>query len=103
MDPLSIVALCVSGVMMVIAIVTFIVNSVKDAKKSSASFTEISFTLQQLVTTTNDIKEKVEKMNESLNNHSKDIAVLQRDLQTAFIRIDELRDMIKSLQKGEKP
>jgi peptidoglycan hydrolase CwlO-like protein len=101
MDPLSIVALCVSGVMMVIAIVTFIVNSVKDAKKNAASFTEISFTLQQLVTTTNDIKEKVEKMNESLNKHSKDIAVLQRDLQTAFIRIDELRDMIKSLQKGE--
>lgn len=100
MDPLSIGALCVSGVMMVIAIVTFIVNSVKDAKKSSASFTEISFTLQQLVTTTNDIKEKVEKMNESLNDHSKDIAVLQRDLQTAFIRIDELRDMIKNL-KGD--
>ena len=40
-------------------------------------------------------------MNESLNNHSKDIAVLQRDLQTAFIRIDELRDMIKGLKKGE--
>ena len=103
MEPISIVALCVSGVMMVIAIVTFIVNSVKDAKKNAASFTEISFTLQQLVTTTNDIKDKVEKMNESLNNHSKDIAVLQRDLQTAFIRIDELRDMIKGLQKGEKP
>lgn len=87
--------------MMVVAVVTFIINSVKDAKKNSASFTEISFKLEQLVSTTNDIKEKVEKMNESLNNHSKDIAVLQRDLQTAFIRIDELRDMIKNLKNGE--
>ena len=101
MNPVSITALVVSGVMMVFGIVTFIVNSVKDAKKSAASFTEISFKLEQLVSMTNDIKDKVEKMNESLNNHSKDIAVLQRDLQTAFIRIDELRDMIKSLQKGE--
>lgn len=101
MEPVSIIALCFSGLMMVVGVVTFIINSVKDAKKNSASFTEISFKLEQLVSTTNDIKEKVEKMNESLNNHSKDIAVLQRDLQTAFIRIDELRDMIKNLKKGD--
>lgn len=101
MEPVSIIALCFSGLMMVVGVVTFIINSVKDAKKNSASFTEISFKLEQLVSTTNDIKDKVEKMNESLNNHSKDIAVLQRDLQTAFIRIDELRDMIKNLKKGE--
>lgn len=101
MNPVSIVALCVSGVMMVVGVVTFIMNAVKEAKNSAASFTEISLSLQQLVNTTNDIKEKVERMNESLNNHSKDIAVLQRDLQTAFIRIDELRDMIKGLKKGE--
>lgn len=100
MDPISIVALCVSSVMMVIGVVTFIMNAVKDAKKNTASFTEISFTLQQLVATTNDIKDKIEKMNQNLQDHSKDIAVLQRDLQTAFIRIDELRDMIKGLQKG---
>lgn len=99
MEPVSIIALCFSGLMMVVGVVTFIINSVKDAKKNSASFTEISFKLEQLVSTTNDIKEKVEKMNESLNNHSKDIAVLQRDLQTAFIRIDELRDMIKNLKE----
>ena len=85
---------------MIIGIATFIISSVNNAKKSASSFTEISFQLQQLVTTTNDIKDKVEKMNESLQTHSKDIAVLQRDLQTAFIRIDELRDMIKSLGKG---
>ena len=99
MEPVSIIALCFSGLMMVVGVVTFIINSVKDAKKNSASFTEISLKLEQLVSTTNDIKDKVEKMNESLNNHSKDIAVLQRDLQTAFIRIDELRDMIKNLKE----
>lgn len=101
MNSVSIVALCFSGVMMIFAVVTFVINSVKDAKKNAASFTEISFKLEQLVSTTNDIKDKVEKMNENLNDHSKDIAVLQRDLQTAFIRIDELRDMIKNLKKGE--
>ena len=95
MNAVSITALVVSAIMMVFGIVTFIVNAVKDAKKNAASFTEISFTLQQLVSTTNDIKDKVEKMNEALQDHSKDIAVLQRDLQTAFVRIDELRDMIK--------
>lgn len=102
MEPVSIVALCVSGVMMLIAVATFIMNSVKEAKNNSASFTEISLSLKQLVSTTNEIKEKVERMEENLNSHSKDIAVLQRDLQTAFIRIDELRDMIKSLGKGGK-
>lgn len=101
MEPVSIIALCVSAVMMVVGIVTFVVNAVKDAKRNAASFTEISFKLEQLVSTTNDIKEKVEKMNEALQDHSKDIAVLQRDLQTAFIRIDELRDMIKNLKKGD--
>lgn len=45
MDPISIVALGVSGVMMVIGVVTFIMNAVKDSKKNTASFTEISFTL----------------------------------------------------------
>lgn len=99
MNAVSIVALCFSGIMMIIGIVTFIVNAIKDAKRNAASFTEISFKLEQLVTTTNDIKEKVEKMNEALQDHSKDIAVLQRDLQTAFVRIDELRDMIVNLPK----
>ena len=101
MEPVSIVALCVSGVMMLIAVATFIMNSVKEAKNNSASFTEISLSLKQLVSTTNEIKEKVERMEENLNSHSKDIAVLQRDLQTAFVRIDELRDMVKGLKKGE--
>lgn len=101
MNPVSIVALCVSGVMMIVGVVTFVMNAVKDAKRNAASFTEISITLQQLVSTTNDIKDKVERMNQSLQDHSKDIAVLQRDLQTAFIRIDELRDMILNLKKGD--
>lgn len=102
MNAVSIVALCVSGVMMVVGIVTFIVNAVKDAKRSAASFAEISLKLEQLVATTNDIKAKVEKMNEALQDHSKDIAVLQRDLQTAFFRIDELRKMIMNMpKKGE--
>lgn len=105
----TVISLIFSGIMMVIGVTTFIITQVRSAKKDTvdtqqeqASLREGIFKanmkLDQLCATVNDIKTDIKSMDVKLNDHSQAIAVLKRDLETAFMRIDELRDMMK----GEK-
>lgn len=102
----SIVSLIFSGIMMLVGVTTFIITQYRSAKKDTvqsqqeqASVREGVFKanlkLDQLCATVNDIKTDIKSMDAKLADHSQAIAVLKRDLETAFMRIDELRDMMK--------
>lgn len=55
--------------------------------------------LDMVCKTTSDIQTDIKAMNSKLEEHGKQIAVISRDLETAFIRIDELRDRIDREEK----
>ena len=55
--------------------------------------------LDMVCNTTTDIKTDIKAMDSKLEEHGKQIAVISRDLETAFIRIDELRDRIDREEK----
>lgn len=113
MDPVSIIALVFSGLMLLIAVVTFIVNSVRsnknDTKADEARLNEINqsllkvnMKLDQVCTTTSEIRTDIKTMQAKQIEHTEQIAVLSGRVDTAFMRIDELRTAVLDLQKGVK-
>lgn len=106
MNPVSIISLIFSGVMLVVSVVTFIVANARnykgDTKEHEAELNTLregifkaNMKLDQVCATTNDIKTDIKSMNKTLNEHGEQIAVIKRDLETAFMRIDELRNEIR--------
>ena len=57
--------------------------------------------LDMVCNTTSDIKTDIKAMDSKLEEHGKQIAIMSRDLETAFIRIDELRDRINDKEEKE--
>jgi chromosome segregation ATPase len=57
--------------------------------------------LDQVCATTNETRSDIKAMDQKLVEHSEKIAVITRDLETAFMRIDELRDQINKEEKHE--
>ena len=57
--------------------------------------------LDMVCNTTSDIKTDIKAMDSKLEEHGKQIAVISRDLETAFMRIDELREQINKEDKHE--
>lgn len=113
MEPGSIIALVFSGLMLLIAIVTFIVNSVRSNKNDTKaeegrlndinqSLLKVNMKLDQVCTTTSEIRTDIKTMQTKQIEHTEQIAVLTGRVDTAFMRIDELRAAIQDLQKGVK-
>jgi len=97
------ITLIISFVMMVIGVTTFIVTQVRasktDVKEDRSEISELqqgifkaNMKLDQVCATVNETRSDIKAMNNTLTEHGKEIAVLGRDLQTAFMRIDELRN-----------
>lgn len=111
MDPVSIIALVFSGCMLLIAIITFVINNVKsnknDTKADEArlndinqSLLKVNMKLDQVCTTTQEIRTDIKTIQNRQLEHTEQITVLQERLNTAFIRIDELRSIVNELQRG---
>lgn len=90
----------ISGASLAVAVLAFLRNKKKDEVGDIASDSEfkvkVNMKLDQICNTTTDIKTDIKSIQQKQNEHSEQIAVLKRDLETAFMRIDELRDMINS-------
>lgn len=95
----------ISGLSLILATAIFMRNKDRDTRKDTKideaeraetreQLVKVNLKLDQICATTNDIKTDIKAMNKELQEHSKSIAILQRDLETAFIRIDELREKI---------
>ncbi len=96
----------ISGLSLILAFTIFLRGKDRDERNDTKGdelekaemreqLVKVNLKLDQICATTNDIKTDIKAMNQELQEHSKSIAVLQRDLETAFIRIDELREIIK--------
>lgn len=109
MSPESIIALVISGCMLVISGVTFIVNSARTSKKDvvasenrlndiNQSLLKVNLKLDQVCQTTVEIRTDVRTMQNKQIEHTEQIARLEQSVATAFLRIDELRAQIKDVQ-----
>ena len=113
MDPISVGALIISGCMLLISVVTFIINNAKSSKNDTKaeegrlndinqSLLKVNMKLDQVCTTTSEIRTDIKTMQTKQIEHTEQIAVLTGRVDTAFMRIDELRAAIQDLQKGVK-
>ena len=105
MSAVSIISLCFSGVMLALSMVNLAISQKRnlkdDTKEETNEMSELragifkaNMKLDQVCATTNDIKTDIKAMDQKLAEHGEKIAVIKRDLETAFMRIDELRDRI---------
>ena len=103
MDTGVIISLICSVVMAIVGITTFILAQTRAGKKNTqenlegiASLREgilkVDLKLDQICVTVNETRSDVKATDKKLMEHSEAIAVLKHDLQTAFLRINELRE-----------
>lgn len=101
----KIIPLTISLVSLIILIITFFKNGNKekkeDIKQEDTKFTDIeksllkaNLKLDQLCTTTSETRTDIKSLNKDLNSLSGRVTVVERDLKTAFEKIDELKGKI---------
>lgn len=95
----------ISFVSLIILIITFFKNGNKeqkeDTKQEDTKFTDIeksllkaNLKLDQLCTTTSETRTDIKSLNKDLNSLSGRVTIVERDLKTAFEKIDELKGKI---------
>ncbi|MBR5300349.1 MAG: hypothetical protein IKU36_08895 [Bacteroidales bacterium] len=105
MNPWNLIPWSISLVSLIIVAVTFIRNGKKDLrreyKEDDAKFDGIkesllkaNIKLDQVCAVTTETRTDIKALNKDMVEMDKRISVIERDVQTAFMRIDELRDTI---------
>lgn len=95
----------ISLVSLIVLIITFFKNGNKeqkeDIKQEDIKFTDIeksllkaNLKLDQLCATTSETRTDIKSLNKDLNSLSGRVTVVERDLKTAFEKIDELKGKI---------
>lgn len=94
----SIISVCIALVSVIFAIITYATNRHdKSSDKLDAmetSLLKLNMKSDQICATTNETRTDIKSMNTKINDMDKEIEVVKRDIQTAFIRIDELREKV---------
>lgn len=96
-------SLVISTVMMLIGVITFFLARKSDIKKDTTEderelatlregIFKANMKLDQVCATTNETRTDIKSLNNSINEIDKRVIVVERDLKTAFMRIDELRE-----------
>ncbi|MBQ6229701.1 MAG: hypothetical protein IJJ74_01110 [Eubacterium sp.] len=107
MNPWNLIPWSISIIALIITIVTFAINRKKDLKtdyrEEDAKFDGIkesllkaNIKLDQVCATTTETRTDIKALNKDLAEMDKRIAVVERDVKTAFVRIDEIRDQIRA-------
>lgn len=105
----NIITLVISGSMLILSAVTFILNTHRNSKKDTVanenrlseinqSLLKVNLKLDQVCQTTSDIKMEVKTMQNKQMEHTEQIAKMEQNISTAFVRIDELREQVKELR-----
>ena len=95
----------ISLIQLIILIITFFRNGRKDQKEDikqeDTKFTDIeksllkaNLKLDQLCATTSETRTDIKSLNKDLNSLGERVTVVERDLKTAFEKIDELKGKI---------
>lgn len=90
----------ISGIAMICTVLSFLRNgkkdTVNDVVESTEFKTRINTKLDQICATTSDIQSDIKAVQKTQNEQGAKILLIERDLNTCFARVDELRDMINS-------
>lgn len=81
-----------------LAIKNFVLTSKKDTQRESQELTEIRVQLQQVMSILHDVQKDMRANIADFRALSERIAIIETNLKTAFIRIDELKG-----KKDEQP
>lgn len=106
MDWTNLIPWSISLISLVIVILTFARNGKKEQK---AEFTEdaqrinsikesllkANIKLDQVCSTTVETRSDIKAMNENLNSVEKRVSILEKTIDTVWIRIDELKEAVK--------
>lgn len=101
----KIITWSISLISLIILIITFFRNGRKDQKEDikqeDTKFTDIeksllkaNLKLDQLCATTSETRTDIKSLNKDLNSLGERVTVVERDLKTAFEKIDELKGKI---------
>lgn len=93
MNPVSIISLCVSGVMMIIGIFTFIFTIMGRSKADGATLASIQTTLGDLVVTVKEIKSDLKSMLSDMSELDKRVSLLESGLASVKAEIDYLKSL----------
>jgi len=104
----NIIPWTISILSLLFVILTFIRNGRKDEKEQDEkeglkfdgikeSLLKANMKLDQVCATTNETRSDIKAMNTQIQSLDKELAIVKRDLKTAFTRIDEIREN----RKGE--
>ena len=96
----------ISLISLVIVIITFVKNGKKDLKQEyteeaskidgiKESLLKVNMKLDQVCATTNETRSDIKAMNENLNTVEKRVSVLENDIKSIWVRIDELKQAVK--------
>lgn len=105
MNPWNAIPWSISLVSLVIVIVTFVKNGKKDLKTEykeentqfdaiKESLLKANIKLDQVCATTNETRTDIKALSKDIVELDKRMSVIERDMKTAFNRIDELREQI---------
>lgn len=92
----------ISGVSLLFVILTYVRNGNKDKKMETKedevlmhgikeSLLKVNMKLDQVCSTTNETRTDIKSLNKDMQNLDVKVAILERDLKTAFTLIEELK------------
>lgn len=94
----NIIPWSISAVSLLFVILTFYRNVAKDGKgemeQIKESLIKANVKLDQVFNTTNETRSDIKAMNAKIQSIDKELEIVKRDVATAFIRIDELKDKL---------
>lgn len=99
MDISVIIPWLISLAMLIVNLIMLTRNGKKDIREDEAkidaireSILKANMKLDQVCATTNETRSDIKSMQNNINKLNTELEVVKRDLHTAFVRIDELRD-----------
>ena len=88
----------ISAVSLLFVILTFYRNVSKDGKgemeQIKESLIKANVKLDQVFNTTNETRSDIKAMNAKIQSIDKELEIVKRDVATAFVRIDEIKDKL---------
>lgn len=93
----------ISGISLLFAVFTYVRNIIKDSKQNTAddaakmdlinqSLIKANMKLDQTCQSLTELRLDVKALSNSINEVDRRVTILERDMKTAFVRIDELKE-----------
>lgn len=99
----------ISFCMLLVSVLTFSRSGTREKKEAvveditrfdgiKETLLKLELTVNQINSTTSETRSDIKAMNNKINELDKEQGVIRRDLDTAFIRLDEIRDRVEKLE-----